>query len=161
MVSESTRRINRMLLISILYILLGLASSALGLTIGTMQFKLSDALYILPMYNPVAIPGIVIGTIVTTTMRGAVPIDIIGNALVAFISAFFVYQFRKNRWIAMIFPVVTNMIVVPFSLKFCYHVAGNFFELALLVGIGEFVCAYVIGQMLIDFISGDVFKKGK
>ncbi len=155
MIKESTRTINRICVIAIAYILLTVISSALGLMVGSIQFRLSEVLCILPIFTPLAVPGLVIGCFISNMMTGGIFIDIVFGTFATFLGAVGTRILRKNRWAALICPVITNTVMIPLILQQGYHVAGRYFELAFMVCIGEFVCAYLLGQMVIDFIKGD------
>lgn len=157
MVKESTRKINQMCAIALLYVFLTLVSSALGLTIDAIQFRLSEALCVLPIFTPVAIPGLVIGCILSNMLMGGVLIDIVCGSLATLLGAMGTYVFRKHRWVAPLFPIISNMLVVPYILQHGYHVEGKYAALMLVTSIAEFFCAYLLGQMLIDILSGNVF----
>lgn len=51
-------------LIGALYAVLTYVSSMMGLAYGEVQFRISEALTILPVFTPAAIPGLVIGCII-------------------------------------------------------------------------------------------------
>ena len=51
-------------MIAALYVALTYLSNALGLAYGMVQFRLSEALCILPLFTPAAVPGLAVGCIV-------------------------------------------------------------------------------------------------
>ena len=57
----STRFLVTGALVAALYALLTYVSAALNLAYGTVQFRLSEALTVLPVVSGAAVPGLVIG----------------------------------------------------------------------------------------------------
>ena len=58
--------------IAAIYVVLTYIVSLLGLTNGVIQVRLSEALTILPVFTPAAIPGLVVGCIISNILTGAV-----------------------------------------------------------------------------------------
>ena len=52
--------------IAAIYVVLTYIVSLLGLTNGVIQVRLSEALTILPVFTPAAIPGLVVGCVIST-----------------------------------------------------------------------------------------------
>ena len=59
----------------------------LGLANGVIQVRLSEALTILPVFTPAAIPGLVIGCVISNLLTGAVIWDVIFGSLATLIGA--------------------------------------------------------------------------
>ena len=65
---------------------------------GEVQIRIAEALTILPVFTPAAIPGLFVGCIVGNILGGAILPDIIFGSIATLIGAFFTYQLRnKNR----------------------------------------------------------------
>lgn len=135
-------------LIAALYVVLTLLSTALGLSSGVIQVRISEALCILPVFTPAAIPGLFIGCLVANLLSGAVIWDIIFGSLATLAAAFLTYALRHNRWLASIPPILVNTIVVPFILFYAYHIQEGIWVMFLTVFIGELISAGVLGQLL-------------
>ena len=54
--------------IAAIYVVLTYIVSLLGLTNGVIQVRLSEALTILPVFTPAAIPGLVVGCIISNIL---------------------------------------------------------------------------------------------
>ena len=59
-----------------LYVALTYLANALGLASGAIQFRLSEALAILPFFTPAAIPGLYIGCLLANILTACAPLDI-------------------------------------------------------------------------------------
>ena len=63
--------------IAAIYVVLTYIVSLLGLTNGVIQVRLSEALTILPVFTPAAIPGLVVGCVISNILTGAVIGDVL------------------------------------------------------------------------------------
>ena len=151
-VGTSTRYLTRGALIAALYVGLTYVSTVFGLSSGAIQFRISEALCILPIFMPEAIPGLFIGCIVSNIVSGCAIWDIIFGSIATLIGAVGAYLLRglpmKLKWVATLPNLVSNMLIVPFVLIYAYGVEGGFLLLSVSVGIGEAVCGVIGGSVL-------------
>ena len=157
------RRLTRGALIASLYVALTYVASIFGLSSGVIQFRISEALTILPIFMPEAIPGLFIGCIISNLMTPAVhPLDILFGSIATLIGALLTYLLRnlpeKWKWVATLPPILSNAIIVPFVLMFAYGVEGSYFYFMLTVFIGEAVCAGICGTVLYYSLRKVKFK---
>ena len=136
-------------IIAALYVVLTFLANAMGLVSGAIQFRLSEALTILPYFTTAAIPGLWIGCILANFLTGCALYDIIFGSLATLLGAVFSYLLRKNKWLVPIPPIVANVLIVPWVLRFVYEVPDAIWYLMLTVGIGEVVCCGVLGMLLL------------
>lgn len=101
--------------IAALYVVLTYVFSAFAS--GVIQVRVSEALTILPAFTPAAIPGLVIGCLLSNTLTGCVLLDIIFGSVATLIGALGSYALRRHTWLVPIPPIVSNMIIVPFVLR--------------------------------------------
>ena len=135
--------------IAAIYVVLTYIVSLLGLTNGVIQVRLSEALTILPVFTPAAIPGLVVGCIISNILTGAVIWDVIFGSLATLIGAVFTWMLRnRSKYLAPLPPIIANMIVVPFVLKYGYMVPLPIPFMMLTVGIGEVISCGVLGLIL-------------
>ena len=135
-------------LIAALYVALTWVTAQLGLASGIIQFRLSEAMCILSVFTPAAIPGLTLGCLISNLLTACHPMDILFGSLATLIGAVGGYLLRKLPYLAPLPTVLANAIIVPFVLKFAYELEGGLAYFALTVGIGEVVCAYIGGILL-------------
>lgn len=115
---------------------------------GPIQTRISEALTILPIFTPMAIPGLTIGCVLANLFTGCVLEDIIFGSLATLIGAFGTRLLRKHPYLAWIPPVVSNMVIVPIVLLKAYHVEEAWWYLVLTIGIGEIISCGILGLLL-------------
>lgn len=139
-------------LIAAIYITLTYLSSLFGFSSGVIQFRISEALCILPVFMPEAVIGLFVGCILSNVLTGAVLWDIVFGSLATLIGAVFTRLLRvlpdKLKFLATLPPVISNAVIVPFVLIYAYGVPDAYFYLLLTVSIGELVCAMGLGTAL-------------
>ena len=114
-------------------------------------------------FTPAAIPGLFVGCLLGNILGGAFVPDIIFGSLATLIGAFFTWQLRnKSKYLAPVPPIVANIIVVPFVLKYGYQVPLPIPFMMLTVGVGEVISAGVLGLIVYGALNkykGIIFKK--
>lgn len=147
-------------MIAACYVVLTYVANLFGLANGAIQFRISEALCILPIFLPEAVPGLFIGCLISNLITAGNPFDIVFGALATLIGAYGAWLLRKlpNKllWLATLPTVLANMLIVPPVLIFAYGVEAAYLWLVLTVGIGEIVCAAIGGTVL-----GYALKKSK
>lgn len=136
--------------IAAMYVVLTFVSSSMGLASGEIQIRLSEMLVILPAFTPAAIPGLFLGCFLSNLLTGCTVIDIVFGSLATLVAAILSYQLRNHKYplLVTVPPVVANMIVVPFILKFSYGVPLPIPVMMATVGIGEVISCVVLGSVL-------------
>ena len=132
--------------IAALYVVLTYVFSAFAS--GVIQVRVSEALTILPAFTPAAIPGLVIGCLLSNTLTGCVLLDIIFGSVATLIGALGSYALRRHTWLVPIPPIVSKMIIVPFVLRFAYGATDAFPFMIATVGAGEIISCYLLGMIL-------------
>lgn len=135
-------------LIAAMYVVLTLLAYALGLSSQAVQLRFSEALTILPVFTPTAIPGLFIGCLLANYITGSAIWDIIFGSIATLIGAIGTYFLRKNKYLAVIPPILANTIIVPFILKFAYQSEDAMWFMFMTVGAGEVISAGVLGLLL-------------
>lgn len=116
---------------------------------GEIQIRLAEALTILPLFTPAAVPGLFIGCLIGNILGGAILPDIIFGSIATLIGALGTYQLRNNPpALAPLPPILANTIIVPLVLRFGYGVALPIPFMMLTVGIGELLSCGVLGIIL-------------
>ena len=146
---EKTLQLTRAALIAALYVILTFISQMFGLASGMIQIRLSETLTVMPLLFKEAIPGIWIGCIIANILTGCAVWDVIFGSLATLIGAIGTYYIgRKKPILGPVFPILSNMIIVPMVLQAVYGLKESFTFLAITVGIGEFICCGLLGWQL-------------
>ena len=149
---SSALYITRGAIVAAMYVALTYLASILGLSSGVIQFRISEALCVLPIFMPEAIPGLAIGCLLSNALTGCVFWDVVFGTVATLIGAVGAYLLRKLptrlMWLATLPTVLANAIIVPFVLMYAYRIEGGYFYFMLTVGIGEVVCATIGGTLL-------------
>ena len=136
-------------MIAALYVLLTEISALLGISSGVIQFRLSEMFAVLPIFTPAAIPGVFIGCMISNIITGGVFWDVIFGSLASLLGAWGAWALRKKSVYLVPVPTIfANMIIVPFVLRYAYGAEGSIPFFMLTVGLGEFVCAGILGVFL-------------
>ena len=127
---------------------------------GALQFRVSEALTVLPFFMPCTIWGLWIGCILANLYTGTVA-DIVFGSLATLLAALCTAWFGKrgntvkNRILGCLMPVVFNALVVGAVLTWGYQIQefsdplASFGFNALTVGLGEAGVLYLIGYTLL------------
>ena len=146
---EKTKQLTQGALIAACYIVLTLVSQLLGLASGPIQIRISEALTILPVFMPAAIPGLTVGCVVANLISGCALWDVIFGSLATLAGAIGTYYIGKKRpRISWISPVLTNSLVVPLMLRFVYGAEGSYWYFLATILIGEIICCGGLGNLL-------------
>ncbi len=140
-------------IIAALYVALTHLSNMAGLASGAIQIRLSEALTILPVFTPAAIPGLFIGCLVSNLTTGCIPWDIVGGSMATLIGALGTYALRKYPYAASVPPILSNTIIVPFVLAYAYRFEGSIPYFMVTVGIGEVICCGIMGMILMTALK--------
>jgi uncharacterized membrane protein len=124
------------------------------ISFGPVQFRVSEALTILPVLTTAAIPGLFVGCILSNLLVGGLgPIDLIFGSLATLIAAYLTYKIRKNIWLAPLPPVILNGIIVGSYLPYLLPEAELYLVPSILsVMAGEAIVCYVLGLPLLLFL---------
>lgn len=114
-----------------------------------IQVRVAEALTILPLFTPAAIPGLFMGCLVGNFLGGSPLPDIIFGSLATLIGACFTYLLRKqNRFLAPLPPIIANTLIIPFVLRYAYGVNIPIYINMLTVGLGEIISCGIFGMIL-------------
>ena len=116
---------------------------------GEVQIRIAEALTILPVFTPAAVPGLFVGCLIGNMLGGAILPDIIFGSLATLLGAVFTWKLRRApRFLAPLPPILSNIVIVPFVLRIAYGVNLPIPFLMLTVGIGEVISCGVLGLLL-------------
>lgn len=143
----TTRMTAQGAVIAAVYVILTLAFAPISF--GAVQFRVSEALCILPYFTVTAVPGVSIGCLLANILGGAALPDIIFGTLATFAGAVLSYRLGSiSKWLVCVPPILANAIIIPFVLKFAYGISDLIPYMMLTVGIGEVLAVGVLGNLL-------------
>ena len=142
--------------IAALYAALTYAAGLLNLAYGSVQFRFSEALTMLAVFTPAAIPGLTIGCFLGNLGSPYGMIDIVCGTLATLLAAGCSYMTRKIRLknlplVSMFFPVLFNALIVGAEIAVFlpegFTLPGYLLN-AFWVALGELVVCYAGGVPL-------------
>ena len=130
---------------------------------GAIQCRVSEALTILPVLLPEAVPGLAVGCLIANLFGSATVWDVVFGTLATLIAAIGTRVFRKVTvtkweipWVSAMCPVIANGIIVGLVLHFT--LPAPLFITMLEVAVGE-VGALAIGIILLIALRKVDFQK--
>ena len=148
-------------MIAAIYVVLTIVGASFAF--GPIQVRFSEALTILPVFTPAAVPGVFLGCLISNITAGCLLPDIIFGSLATLIGAIFTWMLRdKSKYLAPLPPIIANALVVPFVLKYAYMEPLSIPFMMLTVGIGEIASCGVLGLCLHTALArykNVIFKK--
>lgn len=157
----SPKALARSGMIAALYTVISVA--LLPMSFGAVQVRVAEALTLLPVLTPLAIPGVTLGCIITNAYGVAAGANILGAADIfigssaTLIAALLTYALRNLRTkglpiLASLPPVIVNAVIIGAELSFAETnslFSPLFFINALQVGMGQFISCTILGTALI------------
>ena len=117
---------------------------------GPVQFRVSEALTLLPFYMPEAIPGLFIGCVFSNFYGGFGLPDMVFGGLATLIAAILTRK-SKNIYVGALWPVVSNMIIIGVMLHILIEVP--LIATCIYVGLGEAGACYIVGVPLMKLLE--------
>ncbi|MCL2339516.1 MAG: QueT transporter family protein [Actinomycetia bacterium] len=117
----SSRSLTRIGLIAAVYAALTVLTLTLlsGLAWGPVQFRLSEAICVLALFTPEAIPGLALGCVLANlvgiALTGSGPLgllDVVFGSLASALGAFWMWRWRRRWALALLGPVLANAAIV-------------------------------------------------
>lgn len=140
-------------MIAAIYVVLTYFINAFELASGAIQIRISEALTILPVFTPAAVPGVFLGCLLSNLLTGCIVWDVVFGSLASLIGAVGTYLLRKHKYLAPLPPIAANTLIVPFVLSYGYGIPGSIPFFMLTVGIGEVISCYVLGVLLMTVLG--------
>lgn len=117
-----------------------------------VQCRVSEALCVLALFTPAAIPGLTVGCLLFNITSAAVlPLDFLLGSLATFLATYAMWRFRNIRFFgyplpAMVMPALTNALLVGWELT--VYIGGAFALNAFYVALGELIVMFTFGSVL-------------
>lgn len=139
-------------MIAALYVLFTYISAVFGLASGAVQLRLSEALCILPLFTPAAVPGLFFGCVIANLLTNAVIWDVIFGSLATLIGAVVTRALRRHtHYLAPVPPILSNTLIVPAVIAYTTTGAitlSVYLPIAFTVFLGEVLSCGVVGLLL-------------
>ena len=125
-----------------------------GPSFGYTQFRIAEALTVLPFLFPSCAPGLAVGCLIANLLSPYGPIDIVFGTAATALAAFLTMK-MPSKWLAPLPPILCNGVIVGSMLA--WFEAGGFnnkFWAAFAlsgpgVALGEFLACYILGILLL------------
>ena len=117
---------------------------------GPVQLRVSEALTLLPFYMPEAIPGLFIGCVFSNFYGGFGLPDMVFGGLATLIAAILTRK-STNIFVAALWPVVSNMIIIGIMLHVL--IEAPLIATCIYVGLGEMGACYLLGVPLMKLLE--------
>ena len=120
---------------------------------GGIQFRVAEAMTVLPFLFPEAVPGLAIGCFLANLLGSPMPVDWIVGTAATLIAAIWTSKLH-HRALAPLPPVICNMVLVGAEIAWFFPAEGMGFWAAfginaLTVGIGEAAACFILGSLLL------------
>ena len=117
-----------------------------------IQFRVAEAMTLLPFLFPEAIPGLAVGCFLANLLGSPIMLDWIFGTLATLLAALWTRR-MPNLWLAALPPVLCNMVIVGAEIAWFEVQSGAAFWpvyglSALTVGLGEAAACYLLGVPL-------------
>ena len=151
---QKTRHLTQAAIIAALYTILTHLQNTLlpGTATWAIQCRISEALCVLALFTPAAIPGLSIGCLLfNITFAAALPLDWLLGTAASLSAAWAMWHTRKLTikgypLPGLMMPALTNALLVGYELT--VYIGGNFFINALYVALGELIVLFTLGSIL-------------
>lgn len=161
MKKTKTQSLAQIALIAAMYAALTYAQNFLlpGTTSAAVQFRVSEALNVLALFVPQAIPGLTIGCVISNlyNIGQGLPLDMIFGSLATLGATLCIYFLRNAKiktypLFAMLMPALWNGVIVGWEIE-TFFIEGKFHFMDFLlqgslVALGEIVVMAVLGTAL-------------
>lgn len=160
---QATKRVYFMVYaaaIAAIYVTLTLVFAPISF--GAVQFRISEALCILPFFTSAAVPGLAIGCLLSNLLCGAATMDVIFGSIATLIGAVGSWMIRRHKWAVCLPPIIANTLIIPWVLRYAYGAEDLIWFSMITVGIGEILAIGVLGNLLMKALEKSkeyIFKR--
>lgn len=149
-----TKYIAKASLIAAIYVVL---TVILGeFSYGPVQFRIAEALAILPLVEPSAILGVTIGCMISNIFGGYGPIDIFGGSFVTLIAAIITSK-MPNKILAALPPIILNGLIISIWVS---KMSGlPYLPIAFNIALGEAAAVGILGLIFLSAYDKYIKKR--
>lgn len=127
------------------------------ISFGQIQFRVAEALTLLPVVSAPAVPGLFVGCLISNLTYGAPWQDVVFGSLATLLAAVLTRWLRKYAWLAALMPVICNGVIVGLVLSAVYQLPWAMTIAT--VALGEAAVCYMLGLPLVKLLHGRLGKQ--
>ena len=116
---------------------------------GEVQIRISEALTLLPILLPEAVPALTVGCLLANILGGTTIFDIIFGTLATLLAALCTRALRRNQLLASFMPVLFNGVIVGAVVHYCYAPVIPLPLCMAFVAAGEAVSCMLLGPVVL------------
>ncbi len=149
-----TKQLVRGGIIAAIYVVLTMLLAPISFQ--AIQLRISEALTVLPILFPEAVPALFVGVLISNILGGLGIVDILGGSLTTLIAAYVTYKYRKSI-IAYLSPVVFNAFLISLYLHLLFDLP--YWLTVISIGVSEALVVFIVGYPLIQYLKKRNIKK--
>ncbi len=142
---RNTRFLVQASLIAAIYTALCLILHPISFGFAGIELRVSEALTLMPVIMPAAVPGLFIGCLLANLLGGATVLDVVFGSLTTLAAAVLTRKCRNRPALAAFWPVILNAVVIGALLRYAYGVAMPLWLCMVSIGAGQAVACYALG----------------
>ena len=120
---------------------------------GVMQIRVSEALTILPLFTPAAVPGLFVGCLLSNMIGPYGLLDMVCGSAATLVAAFSSYKLRNKPKLVPLPPVIANGLIIGPMLYYGYGIQIPLIGCILWVALGELIACYGLGYPLMKYLG--------
>lgn len=122
---------------------------------GPIQFRLAEALTVLPAILPASIPGLFIGCFLANWLGGFGIADMVFGSLATLLAAISTYYLRNRKFLFPLPPVIFNGLIVGSYVYLLYDKTYPLPLTMLFIAVSELILTYAMGLPLISLMKSN------
>ena len=137
-------------LIAAIYVVLTMIFQPISF--GAIQFRIAEALTLMPILTVDAVPGLFVGCLLANWLGGGIWFDVVLGSIATLLAALCSRKLRNQPFVAALMPTLFNGLIVGPVVYFAYVRApgdpvsvGTLLFNMLTVAFGELVVCYALG----------------
>ena len=162
---DITIKIARAGIIAALYIVTSLITAPIAS--GTIQVRLSEALTLLPLLFPEAVPALFIGCAFSNLITACAPFDVLFGSIITICASVLTFGIGKlncKLWIKILLgglpPVLMNAFLLPIIWLYCYGTSEYIYTVQVgLLLVGQAISVYALGSPVYMAIAKKLNQK--
>ena len=119
---------------------------------GPIQFRISEALTVLPAVLPASIPGVFVGCVLANFLGGFGIVDIVLGSIATLLAGLSTWLLRKRTFLLPLPPVVFNGLIVGSYVYLLYDRTYPWPLTMLFIAISEAIVCYGLGLPLLSLV---------